>query len=42
VYYTFNTNISDGWVATYNDPPEVREQAFRMGVNILWHAMTNP
>jgi hypothetical protein len=42
VYYTFNTNISDGWVATYNDPPEIREQAIRMGVNILWQVLTNP
>jgi len=31
VFYTFNTNISDGW----------REQAFRMGVNIVSFFLTN-
>ncbi|MEO0085312.1 MAG: DUF4159 domain-containing protein [candidate division WOR-3 bacterium] len=41
VFYTFNTNISDGWTATHNDPPEVREQAFRMGVNIVSYFLTN-
>jgi len=39
VLYTFNTNISDGWSDAHDNPPEVREQAFRMGVNILaWFA----
>lgn len=42
VLYTFNTNISDGWTAAHNDPAEKRDQAFRMGVNILWFALTNP
>jgi hypothetical protein len=42
VVYTFNTNISDGWTAVHNDPPEKREQAIRMGVNILWYTLTNP
>jgi hypothetical protein len=40
VLYTYNTNISDGWTANHNDPPEKREQAFRVGVNILWYALT--
>jgi hypothetical protein len=35
VLYTFNSNISDGWSEAHDDPPEVREQAFRMGVNII-------
>ncbi|HDL17581.1 MAG TPA: DUF4159 domain-containing protein [Bacteroidetes bacterium] len=40
VYYTFDTNISDGWVATHNDPPKIREEAFKMGANImLWNLM---
>jgi hypothetical protein len=42
VLYTYNTNISDGWTAVHNDPAEKREQAYRMGVNILWYALTNP
>lgn len=41
VFYTFNTNISDGWTTAHNDPPEVREQAFRMGVNIVSFFLTN-
>jgi hypothetical protein len=41
VYYTWNTNISDGWVDTYNDPPDKREAAFRVGVNIVSYALTH-
>ncbi len=42
VFYSYNANISDGWAdpEVHKDPPEVREQALRMGVNILYHAMT--
>ena len=42
VYYTYETNISDGWAdpRVHEDPPEKREAAFRMGVNIvLWALM---
>jgi hypothetical protein len=39
VLYTFNTNISDGWTEAHEDPPEVREQAFRMGINIVLYAL---
>lgn len=39
VFYTYNTNISDGWTPSHNDPPEKREEAFRMGVNILTYAL---
>jgi len=35
VYYTYNSNISDGWTEAHQDPPEKREEAFRMGTNIL-------
>jgi hypothetical protein len=41
VLYTFNTNISDGWTAAHKDPPEVREQAYRVGVNIIAWFLTN-
>ena len=39
VFYTYNTNISDGWTDRHNDPPEKMEQAFRMGVNIVLYSL---
>lgn len=41
VYYTFNTNISDGWADpdVHKDPEAVRLQALRMGVNIVVYAL---
>lgn len=41
VFYTYETNISDGWAdpEVHQDPPEIREQAFRMGLNILIYAL---
>jgi len=41
VFYTYNSNISDGWTDRYNDPPEIREQAIRMGINIITYFLTN-
>lgn len=43
VFYTFNTNISDGWADenVHNDPPEVRRKAFEMGTNVMVYALTN-
>lgn len=35
VFYTYNSNVSDGWTGAHDDPAEKREQAFRMGVNIV-------
>jgi len=40
VYYTYESNVSDGWTDVHNDPPEKREQAFRMGINIVLYALT--
>lgn len=40
VYYTYNTNISDGWTPNHNDPPEKREAAFKMGINIVLYSLT--
>lgn len=42
VFYDFNTDIGDGLEAPsiHNDPPETREQAMRMAVNIVMYAMT--
>ncbi|UCE19279.1 MAG: DUF4159 domain-containing protein [Gemmatimonadota bacterium] len=41
VYYTYESNISDGWAdpEVHNDPPEKREEAFRMGINIVTYAL---
>jgi hypothetical protein len=41
VFYTYETNISDGWVdpQVYEDPPEKREDALRMGLNIIVYAL---
>lgn len=43
VYYTFNTNISDGWADpdVHGDPPEVRQKALHMGTNIIVYALTH-
>jgi hypothetical protein len=37
VLYTYESNISDGWAdfVTHNNPPEVRESAFRFGLNLF-------
>ncbi len=39
--YTYESNVSDGWAdpKTHNDPPDVRETAFKMGVNILYYSL---
>lgn len=39
IFYTYNSNPSDGWTAAHNNPPDVREQAFRMGINIVLYAL---
>ena len=41
VYYTYESNVSDGWAdaKTHNDPPAKRETAFRMGINIVAYAL---
>ncbi len=43
IFYSYETNISDGWESpqVHNDPPEKRDQALRMGANILVHALMN-
>jgi len=40
VLYTYETNITDGWSNAHDDPPNVRQQAFKMGVNILHYLFT--
>ena len=43
VYYTFESNPSDGWVdpEVHKDPPEKREEALRFGTNIVVWALMN-
>lgn len=43
VYYTYESNPSDGWAdpEVHNDPPEKREEALRFGTNIVLWALTN-
>lgn len=43
VFYTFNTNISDGWPdpQIHGDPEEKRLEALKMGTNIFVYALTN-
>jgi hypothetical protein len=41
VLYSYETDLGDGWEdeGVHDDPPEVREQALRMGVNIFLYAL---
>ncbi|MBN2416113.1 DUF4159 domain-containing protein [bacterium] len=41
VFYTWETNLSDGWTdaQVHNDPPPKREEALRMGTNIIIWAL---
>ncbi len=41
VFYTYNTNISDGWTIAHDDPPEKREAALQMGINIIAYILTH-
>jgi len=43
VYYTFETNITDGWADTkeHQDPPEKKEESFKMGTNIIVYSLMN-
>ncbi len=43
VFYDFNTDIGDGLEAPaiHKDPPEKRESAFKMALNIVFYALSN-
>lgn len=44
LYYTHQADLGNGWedVGTYpTDPPELHEQAIRMGVNLVTYAVTS-
>jgi hypothetical protein len=42
VYYSYQTDLGDGWEdpEVHNDPPDKREAALRMGVNLFTYAVT--
>jgi len=42
VLYTYECDLGDGWEdeEVHNDPPEIREAALKMGVNIVYFALT--
>jgi hypothetical protein len=43
VFYSFNTDIGDGMedAEVHDDPPEKRESALRMGVNVVVYALSH-
>jgi hypothetical protein len=43
VYYTYESNPSDGWddPEVHGDPPEKREEALRFGTNLVIYALSN-
>jgi hypothetical protein len=43
LFYSFNTDLSDGWESpeVHKDPPEAREAALKMGLNIVVYALTH-
>ena len=44
VYYSYQSDLGDGWedADVHHDPEPVREQALRMGVNLLAYAVSAP
>lgn len=43
VFYTYECDLGDGWEDpdVHNDPPEKREDALKMGINIVIYSLTN-
>ena len=41
LYYSYQSDLGDGWEdpLVHDDPPEIREQAIRMGVNLFLYAL---
>lgn len=42
IFYTYESNLSDAWTnpEVHNPPPALREEALRMGTNLLVYALT--
>jgi len=43
VFYSYQSDLGDGWEdpEVHEDPPEIREAALRMGVNLFTYALTS-
>ncbi len=43
IFYTYECDLGDGWEDpdVHEDPPEKREQALQMGINIVMYALTH-
>ena len=41
-FYTYESDLGDGWEdqTVHNNPMEIRQSALKMGVNIIWFALT--
>ena len=42
LFYSYQSDLGDGWedASVHQDPPELREQAIRMGVNLFLYALS--
>ncbi|HEX6132337.1 MAG TPA: DUF4159 domain-containing protein [Longimicrobiales bacterium] len=42
LFYSYESDLGNGWedVERYDDPPQAREAAFRMGVNLFMYALS--
>ncbi len=43
LFYSYNTDLGDGWESAevHNDPPDKREAALKMGVNLVVYALSH-
>ena len=43
IFYTYECDLGDGWEDpdVHNDPPDKREQALKMGINIVMYSLTH-
>ena len=42
LFYSYNTDLQDGWESAevHHDPPDIREAALKMGVNVVTYALS--
>ena len=42
IFYTYESDLGDGWedIDVHKDPQYIREAALKMGINIIWLALT--
>ena len=43
IFYTYECDLGDGWEDpdVHNDPPEIKDQALKMGINIVVYSLTH-